>query len=273
VVARRPITRLMKSFSPGRLTPTRSPSVSPIRSNNPPGASSKFSGAHRSVPRKTTTSPRSGSRTSYKTLLTRTRSPISRVCSIELDGIKKACTRNERISTATQNATTSSSGNSCHSGIGLRSARHRRRVGCHGASARPVPPRGHEPAARSRAARSPRVRPYPVPGANSDGWYGDFIVERWVGLVPGPYPMGRLRAVLDVRAAGVAVAGVRAVWVIVRAFPRVDRSAGRQVGRGDVRSDHGGPAHEWITGAPRLVRRRRCFVGSADEAACLSVPR
>ena len=39
------------------------------------------------------------------------------VSSIEPDGMKNACTRNVRISTARQNATTSSSGSSCHSGM------------------------------------------------------------------------------------------------------------------------------------------------------------
>jgi hypothetical protein len=53
-----PITRLMKSFSPGGATPAAAPIARSPRSNGFPGSSTSTSGVKESSPLKTTTSPR-----------------------------------------------------------------------------------------------------------------------------------------------------------------------------------------------------------------------
>src|SRR3712207_3291434 len=92
------MTRLTKSSSLGGATPTARPSHSSAPVNQFDGSSTVTSGVQVSGPLNTTISPGSGSPNQYGTLFTRTRSPVQpvqpcRVCSIDPEGMKKACTK------------------------------------------------------------------------------------------------------------------------------------------------------------------------------------
>src|SRR3954454_3425727 len=111
------ITRLTKSSSLGGATPTVRPSQSRAPVNQLLGSATETSGVQVSGPLKTTTSPGRGSPNQYGTLLTRTRSPVHpgqpcRVCSMEPDGMKKACTKKVLTTNARTKATRSSTGSS-----------------------------------------------------------------------------------------------------------------------------------------------------------------
>src|SRR5215210_1443630 len=111
------MTRLMKSSSLGGATPTVRPSHSRTPVNQLDGSWTWISGDQVSGPLKTTMSPGSGSPNQYGTLLTRTRSPVQpvhpcRVCSIDPEGMKNACTRKVLTSSASRKAITSRTGSS-----------------------------------------------------------------------------------------------------------------------------------------------------------------
>src|SRR3954452_16379188 len=111
------MTRLTKSSSLGGATPTVRPSQSRAPVNQLLGSATETSGVQVSGPLKTTTSPGRASPNQYGTLLTRTRSPVHpgqpcRVCSMEPDGMKKACTKKVLTTNARTKATRSSTGSS-----------------------------------------------------------------------------------------------------------------------------------------------------------------
>ncbi len=82
-----------------------SPELVGTLSSQPPGS------------RKTTTSPRSGFAPNHGVnLSTSTRSPIARVCSIEPEGMEKACTKKVLMPSESSSAITSRIGSSCQNG-------------------------------------------------------------------------------------------------------------------------------------------------------------
>src|SRR4051794_36467000 len=114
------MTRLTKSSSLGGATPTVRPSQSRAADSQLLGSATDTSGVQVSGPLKTTISPGSGAPNQYGTLLTSTRSPVQpvqpcRVCSIDPDGMKNACTRNVFTSSARTKAMTSRTGSSLSS--------------------------------------------------------------------------------------------------------------------------------------------------------------
>src|SRR4051794_22272183 len=93
------------------------PSHSSAPENQLLGSSTRTSGVQVEGPLKTTMSPGSGSPNQYGTLLTSTRSPVHpghpcSVCSIDPEGMKKACTRKVFTSSANTNAISSRTGSS-----------------------------------------------------------------------------------------------------------------------------------------------------------------
>src|SRR4051794_1286781 len=93
------------------------PSHSSAPENQLLGSATWTSGVQVEGPLKTTMSPGSGSPNQYGTLLTRTRSPVQpvqpcRVCSIDPEGMKKACTRKVLTSRASTKAINSRTGSS-----------------------------------------------------------------------------------------------------------------------------------------------------------------
>src|SRR3954454_23020056 len=111
------MTRLMKSSSLGGATPTVRPSHSRAPLNQFDGSWTSISGDQVSGPLKTTMSPGSGSPNQYGTLLTSTRSPVQpghpcSVCSIDPEGMKKACTKKVLTSSASTKAISSRTGSS-----------------------------------------------------------------------------------------------------------------------------------------------------------------
>src|SRR3954462_5705698 len=93
------------------------PSHSSAPENQLLGSSTWTSGVQVSGPLKTTTSPGSGSPNQYGTLLTSTRSPVQpgqpcSVCSIDPEGMKKACTKKVLTSSASTKAISSRTGSS-----------------------------------------------------------------------------------------------------------------------------------------------------------------
>src|SRR3954452_12900090 len=131
------MTRLMKSSSLGGATPTVRPSHSRAPLNQFDGSWTSISGDQVSGPLKTTMSPGSGSPNQYGTLLTSTRSPVHpgqpcRVCSIDPEGMKNACTRKVLTTSASRKAITSRTGNSLSSepflACSLRRSRREKRL-------------------------------------------------------------------------------------------------------------------------------------------------
>src|SRR3954462_1846884 len=109
------MTRFTKSSSLGGATPTVRPSQSIAAENQLLGAATDTSGVQVFGPLKTTISPGSGSPNQYGTLFTSTRSPVHpvqpcRVCSIDPDGMKKACTKKVFTTRARTNAISRSTG-------------------------------------------------------------------------------------------------------------------------------------------------------------------
>src|SRR6266511_3533648 len=102
-----PMTRLMKSSSRGAENP--SPSVTQWKNEEIGPRSGAASGWGLE---NTITSPRPGPWNLYASLLTSTRSPIFRVGSMDSEGMKKACTRNDLINSASRKATMISAGSS-----------------------------------------------------------------------------------------------------------------------------------------------------------------
>ncbi len=139
-----PTTRLMRSFSSsdGSRPMKARPSLTCLTTT---GSSFLVVCSPASQPpgsRKTTTSPRCGSEPNQGvSLSTRTRSPIRMVCSMEPDGITKACTRKVLSTSAIRTATPT------RSGISLTAPRLRRRFTLRWSlrrSARERPPEGAE---------------------------------------------------------------------------------------------------------------------------------
>src|SRR3954470_24535403 len=111
------MTRLTKSSSLGGAMPMARPSHSRAPLNQLAGAETLTSGLQVSGPLKTTMSPGLGSPNQYGTLLTSTRSPVQpvhpcSVCSIDPEGMKKACTKKVLTTSASTKAIRSRTGSS-----------------------------------------------------------------------------------------------------------------------------------------------------------------